>query len=94
VELSEAQRAVEMAQAAYERAEADYERAQEPVRSPGFSPAGDLDQRKETFERARISLAQAKDNLELVKKGKVTGGGSTMESVVRAPPADAARSAS
>ena len=84
VELSEAQRAVEMAQAAYERAEADYERAQE-LSVARILSAGDLDQRKESFERARISLAQAKDNLELVKKGKVTGGGSTMESVVRAP---------
>jgi len=83
-ELSEAQRAVEMAQAAYDRAEADYARASE-LTVAGVLSKGDMDMRKEAFEHARIALAQAHDNLELVKKGKVTGGGSRMESVVRAP---------
>jgi len=83
-ELSEAQRAVEMAQAAYDRAEADYARASE-LSVAGVLSKGDMDLRKEAFERARIGLAQMHDNLELVKKGKVTGGGSRMESVVRAP---------
>ena len=84
VELSEAQRAVEMAQAAYDRAEADYARATE-LSVAGVLAKGDLDMRKESFEHARISLAQAQDSLELVKKGKVTRLGSRMESVVRAP---------
>jgi HlyD family secretion protein len=84
MELSEAQRAVEMAQAAYDRAKADHERAQELSLAKVLA-AGDLDLRKEAFERARISLAQMQDNLQLVKKGKVSGGGSKMESVVRAP---------
>jgi HlyD family secretion protein len=84
VELSEAQRAVELAQAAYDRAEADYERASE-LSVAGVLAKGDLDIRKESFEHARISLAQAQDNLELVKKGKVTRSGSRMESVVRSP---------
>ena len=83
-ELSEAQRAVELAQTAYDRAEADYGRAKE-LSVAGIVPRGDLDLRKETFERSRISLAQAQDNLELVKKGRVTSGSSSMESVVRAP---------
>jgi HlyD family secretion protein len=83
-ELSETQRGVEIAQAAYERAEAEYGRAQELSVAKVLART-DLDIKKEAYERARIGLAQAKDNLELVKKGKVTGGGSTMESVVRAP---------
>jgi HlyD family secretion protein len=83
-ELSEAQRAVELAQAAYTRAEADYERAQDLSVAKILS-RGDLDLKKEAFEHARISLAQARDNLELVKKGKITGGGQGMSSVVRAP---------
>jgi HlyD family secretion protein len=48
-------------------------------------PRGELDVKRESFERTRILLAQAKDSLELVKKGKITGGGAGMESVVRAP---------
>jgi HlyD family secretion protein len=83
-ELSEAQHAVELAQAAYDRAEAEYGRAQELSVAKVLART-DLDIKKEAYERARINLAQSKDNLELVKKGKVTGGGLTMESVVRAP---------
>ena len=83
-ELMEAQRAVELAQAAYDRAEKEHGRARELSLS-GILPRGDLDIKKEAFERARIGLAQANDTLEIIKKGKVTGGGSSMESVVRAP---------
>lgn len=83
-ELSEAQRGVELAQAAYDRAEADFGRSQE-LSTARILARGDLDIKKEAYEHARISLAQAKDNLELVRKGKITGGGATMESVVRAP---------
>ncbi len=83
-ELAEAQRNVELAQAGFDRAQADYARAQK-LSFDQILPKGDLDLRKEAFEHARISLAQATDSLELVKKGKITGGGSAMESVVRAP---------
>jgi HlyD family secretion protein len=86
VEISEAQRGVELSQAAYDRAQADYARATE-LTVAGVLAKGDLDMRKESFEHARISLAQAQDNLELVKKGKVTRLGSRMESVVRSPAA-------
>lgn len=85
-ELVEVQRGVELAQAAYDRAEADYSRANE-LSLAGIVPRGDLDMRKESFERTRISLAQAKDNLELIKKGRVSSGSTSMESVVRAPAA-------
>jgi HlyD family secretion protein len=85
-EVVEAQRAVELAQAAYDRAEADYGRAQE-LSLAGILPRGDLDLRTESFERTRIQLAQTKDNMELVKKGRVTSGSTSMESVVRAPAA-------
>jgi HlyD family secretion protein len=83
-ELVETQRAVELAQAAFDRAEADYGRAHE-LSAAGILPRGDLDARHEAFERSRIGLAQARDQLELVKKGKVTEGATKMESVVRAP---------
>ena len=83
-ELVESQRAVELAEAAYERAEADYTRAKE-LSVAGIVPRGDLDMRRESFEKARISLAQAKDQRDLVSEGRVSSGGTGMESVVRAP---------
>jgi HlyD family secretion protein len=83
-EVLDAQRSVEMADTSYARAEADYRRA-EQLSISGILPRGDLDAKREAFERARISLEQANDNLELVKKGKVTSGSTSMESVVRAP---------
>jgi HlyD family secretion protein len=83
-ELVEVQRAVELAQTGFDRAEADYGRARE-LSVAGIVPRGDLDMRREAFEKARIGLAQATDQLELVRKGKISGGGVGMESVVRAP---------
>ena len=83
-ELVDVQRSVELAQTAFDRAQSDYERARE-LSIAGIIPKGDLDLKRESFERTRIALAQAHDNLDLVKKGRVTGGGAGMESVVRAP---------
>ncbi len=83
-ELADARRGVELAQTAFDRAEADFGRANE-LSAAGILSKGDFDQRLESFERTRISLAQAQDSLELVKKGKVTEGTTKMESVVRAP---------
>ena len=83
-EVLDAQRGVEMADTSFARAEADYRRA-EQLSASGILPRGDLDVKREAFERARITLEQANDNLELVKKGKVTSGSTSMESVVRAP---------
>jgi HlyD family secretion protein len=83
-EVVEARRTLELAQAAFERAEADFRRANE-LGASGIVPRGDLDARRESFERTRISVAPAQDNLDLVKKGRITSGSNQMESVVRAP---------
>lgn len=81
-ELVEAQRRLEISQASFDRAEADHRRAQE-LHVSGILPRGDLDDKREAYERARIGLERDRDNLELVKKGRVTA--SNLESVVRAP---------
>ncbi len=83
-ELIEAERWVEVAQAAFNRAKAHFARSEELSRT-GVISHGDLDARREAFDSARITLAQAKDSLELIRKGRVTGGGAAMETVVRAP---------
>lgn len=83
-ELIDAERRVQLAQTAFTRAEADYQRAEELSRT-GVIARGDYDARREAYDQTRISLAQARDSLELIRKGRVTGGGSGMESVIRAP---------
>ena len=83
-ELIDSDRRAEAAQASFTRAKADFGRAQELSRS-GVISSGDFDARREAYDQARISLAQATDNLELTRKGRVTGGGAEMETVVRAP---------
>lgn len=83
-ERIEAERAVELAEAAYARAKADFSRAEELSRT-GVISLGDFDARREAFDSARISLAQATDSLQLIREGRVTGGGAGMETVVRAP---------
>src|SRR5438874_576309 len=49
--------------------------------------AGVLETRRDAWEQARIGLAQAQKGLELVRSGKIAGGGAEMESFVRAPAA-------
>ncbi len=83
-EIIDAERRVEMTQAAFDRAAADFGRAEELSRS-GVLARGDYDARREAYEQTRISLAQAKDSLEMLRKGRVTGGSAGLESVVRAP---------
>jgi HlyD family secretion protein len=85
-ELVEGQRRVELAQAAFDRAEADYKRATE-LSQGGVVSRGEFDAKHEAYEQTRISLAQSRDNLELTRKGRLTGGGSDMESIIRAPAA-------
>jgi HlyD family secretion protein len=85
-ERVEAERQLERAQSAYDQAERDVNRANELSLS-GILSKGDHDVKMQTFDQARIALAQAKDNLELLQKGRIQGGGVGMESVVRAPAA-------
>ena len=85
-ERVEAERQLERAQSAYDQAQREIDRANELSLS-GILSKGDHDIKLQTFDQARIALAQAKDNLELLQKGRIQGGGAGMESVVRAPAA-------
>ena len=85
-ERVEAERRVEMAQATFDQAEREMNRANQLSLS-GILSRGDHDVKFQAFEQARIGLAQAHDNLELLQKGRIQGGGVGMESVVRAPAA-------
>ncbi len=85
-ERVEAERHVERAQSTYDQAQREIDRANELSLS-GILSRGDHDVKRQVFDQARIELAQAKDNLELLQKGRIQGGGAGMESVVRAPAA-------
>ena len=86
VELVESQRRVEAAQSTFTRAEADFRRSEEMSRQ-GIAARGDFDAAREAYERARIELDRAQDTLELVRKGRISGRGAEMESIIRAPAA-------
>ncbi|HEV8117607.1 MAG TPA: HlyD family efflux transporter periplasmic adaptor subunit, partial [Thermoanaerobaculia bacterium] len=83
-ELTDVDRQLDSAKASYDRALADFTRAQELVRQ-GLMPKSDMDARRETFELAKIAVSRAEQNQELTRRGRITGAGVTMESIVRAP---------
>lgn len=85
-ELVEAERRVDAAEASFRRAQAEWDRSK-TLSSQGITAQSEEDVKRESYDQARIELASARDNLELVRKGRVAGRGRTMESVIRAPAA-------
>lgn len=83
-DLIDVDRNVESSQASYDRARADYERYKE-LFAQGVVARGDLDQKRESYELAQVSLQRARESRELTVKGRVSGGGAAMETIVRAP---------
>ncbi|TNF79068.1 MAG: efflux RND transporter periplasmic adaptor subunit [Acidobacteria bacterium] len=83
-ELVEAESQVEAAEAAFKRAEAEWKRVTELTKE-GISAREEEDIKREAFELARIELQSAKDNLDLVRQGRIAGRGRQMESIIRAP---------
>ena len=64
------------------KAKADYERGEE-LHDDGLMAKGDLDALRETFELARIARQQAFDNRDLTRSGRVTGGDTEVETIIR-----------
>jgi HlyD family secretion protein len=85
-ELVEAQRKVDAAMSAHKRAEIDWQRSKE-LAAQGITADEEADARREAFEQAEIELASARDNLELIRSGRIAGRGRQMESIIRAPAA-------
>jgi HlyD family secretion protein len=86
IELVSAERQHESRESAYRLAEADWKRSSELARQ-GIISGDELDASREAFEQARIELERARDNLALLREGRIAGRGKTMESVIRAPAA-------
>ncbi|HEY6930548.1 MAG TPA: efflux RND transporter periplasmic adaptor subunit [Thermoanaerobaculia bacterium] len=85
-ELTDVDRQMESAQASFDLAKAELERAQQLSRS-GILSKSDLDSKRQTYELAKIALARADQQRELTRKGRVSGAGLQMESIIRAPAA-------
>jgi HlyD family secretion protein len=83
-ELVEAERRVETAESAYRRAEAEWNRIAQLV-DQGIVSQDQRDIKREAFELAEIELAGARDNFDLVKEGRISSRGRSVESIVRAP---------
>lgn len=82
-ELIEAERRVESTTSQHQKAAADWARMQQ-LHDEGIVSQGDYDETKERHEQSKIELANAHDNLQLVRKGRIEGRGRQMESVIRA----------
>jgi HlyD family secretion protein len=85
-ELTDVDRQMESAQASFDLAKAELERAQQLSRS-GIMSKSDLDSKRQTYALAKIALARADQQRELTRKGRVSGAGLQMESIIRAPAA-------
>jgi HlyD family secretion protein len=85
-ELVEAERTVQTAEAAFKRAESDWTRTRQ-LSEQGVVSGDEVDADREAFERTGIELARARDNLLLIREGRIAGRGRQMESVIRAPAA-------
>jgi HlyD family secretion protein len=83
-ELLNVDHSVRSSEAVYQKARADYQRGQE-LHEDGLMSKGDLDALREAFDLARIARQQAFDNRDLTRSGKVTGGGTEVETIIRAP---------
>ncbi|MEW6757644.1 MAG: efflux RND transporter periplasmic adaptor subunit [Acidobacteriota bacterium] len=83
-ELIDVGRDAESAAASYERAKADLARYQQ-LFDQGVISRGDLDAQRERYELATVALTRARENRELTTRGRVSGGGAAMETIIRAP---------
>jgi HlyD family secretion protein len=83
-ELLEAEHQVKTAQISFDRAKIDWEHSQELERQ-GIESVNSRDVKKEVYEKAGIVLARARDRLQLIQEGRVSGRGESMETIIRAP---------
>ena len=81
-ELLNVSHQVHSSEASFMKAKADYERGVE-LHEDGLMSKGDLDALREAYELARIARQQAFDNRDLTRSGRVTGGDTEVETLIR-----------
>lgn len=85
-ELLDVDHRLRSADARFEKARADVERGRE-LRQQGLMSLSDLDALQEAYELTQVALEQARDNRELTRVGRVSGGTTRVEATIRAPAA-------
>lgn len=84
LELANAEREVEMAQVGYDKSTTDLERTRS-LWSGGILSKNEFDSRQQQFDQSRIQLEKAKDNLALLKEGRIERKvGRSVDSIIRA----------
>lgn len=83
-ELVSAQQQVERKQIDIQNAKLAYNR-QKKLKKLGYISDQDFDKVTQTYDQAKLELQAAKDQLELLKEGKLNTGTEKVESVVKAP---------
>ncbi len=83
-ELLDVDNRVRQAEASFEKARAAFQRGR-ALLGKGLLSEGDLDGLREQYELARVALEDARARRELTRKGKVSKGGTLVETVIRAP---------
>ena len=83
-ELLNVDHGVRSSEASFLKAEGDFKRGQE-LFDDGLMSKGDLDALRETYELARIARQQAADNRDLTRSGRVSGGDTEVEAIIRTP---------
>jgi len=81
-ELLNVDHRVRSSEASFLKAKADFERGRE-LHQEGLMSKGDLDALSEIYALARLARQQAADNRDLTRIGKVTGGGTEVETIIR-----------
>lgn len=77
-------RATDRAQASYDRSRAKYERYK-GLAASGIVSKQDYEDAKETYELAKVALAEAQENRDIALKGRIDTGSAKVESIIRAP---------
>jgi HlyD family secretion protein len=84
MEVTEADRAVDLARITYEQAKTALARAQSLVDS-GILAREQYDSKRESHDQARIQLSLASERVELLKEGRIQRDVGGVDSIIRAP---------
>ncbi|HPR62995.1 MAG TPA: efflux RND transporter periplasmic adaptor subunit [Thermoanaerobaculia bacterium] len=84
LQLTEAERNVEIADVSFNKARADFLRKQKLLDN-GILSREEYDVAKETYDQAEIQLSLARERFQLIKEGKIKKASGGVDSVIRAP---------
>lgn len=84
MELTEAERNLQLAEISYSRAEMEHQRTGS-LHGSGMVSQDDLDASQEAYDEVRVQRDLARERLDLIREGKYSRGVRKVDSVIRAP---------